>query len=128
MTGTAGLGWMDDAACAGSGDLFFSRDPEPDADLIAFTTAEKARVRTAEGICRCCPVTDDCLRYAQALGVREGIWGGMDRSLRLCGNGRHVMTPANTQARSDGTKCCRACRLATDRRYRQRRQGEEVAA
>lgn len=116
----ANLDWLSRAACATADpELFFTSEAEPLA-------AAQAREARAKAICASCPVAADCFRHARAVSA-VGIWGGINLGQRMCGNRRHVMTAANTQRRSDGTTCCRACRQATDQRYRQK-QEEEVAA
>ncbi len=118
----APLGWLAFAACLGEDpELFFPPEGEEPASALA-------REAKAEAICASCPVAADCFRFAGAVGARAGIWAGIDLGQRMCGNRRHVMSAANTQRRSDGSTCCRACRQATDQRYRQKQQEEEMAS
>jgi WhiB family redox-sensing transcriptional regulator len=118
----ANLDWRDRAACKNEDPaLFFAPDGEEPA-------AAEVREAQAKAVCASCPVAADCFWFAGAVGIRTGIWGGIDLGQRMCGNRRHVMTAANTQRRSDGTTCCRACRQATDQRYRQKQQQEEEVA
>ena len=66
------LGWQDQAACKGRGDLFFGPDNEKPA-------ATEARERRAKRICSGCPVRTPCLEYAESLDpdVRyHGVFGG----------------------------------------------------
>ena len=57
--------WMTRAACRGCDpDLFFPERGE-------------GHGREARAVCAGCPVRDECLDYAIALGERLGIWGGL---------------------------------------------------
>jgi WhiB family redox-sensing transcriptional regulator len=60
--------WRDRAAC---------RDVDPDlffpVDAGESSLAQEAR---ALAVCRTCPVTVDCLRFAMAHAERDGVWGG----------------------------------------------------
>ncbi len=60
----APLAWQADAACAEEAeDLWFPRRGQP-------TDAAKA-------VCRRCLVREECLGYAQANRISEGVWGGL---------------------------------------------------
>ena len=137
--------WRVLAACKGSWDLFFSRDPAPDADLRVFAAAEKARAGEAVRICRYCPVTAECGEAAGAQRERWGIWAGEDRERgipvtlgdppALCGKGLHLMTEENSkQVKGTLRVRCRACLRESDRRTslarharrRQRRREQQL--
>jgi hypothetical protein len=97
-------------------DLWFGHDREPVA-------GRARREVTAKAICESCPVRGACLAGAKARGERFGIWGGEDLEhpgKRMCGNGRHRMTAANTWVDGRGNRICRACRNAQERDRRQR--------
>ena len=104
--------------------LFFGPDEE---------TARQRQVRTAKAkaVCRTCPARTACLNFAQDNRLQFGVWGGVDledRRRRMCGNGLHLMDTANTWVDSSGHRNCRACRNASDRRERARKQQEERKA
>jgi WhiB family transcriptional regulator, redox-sensing transcriptional regulator len=61
--------WVESAACAGT-------DPE------IFFPAKDGLGADARGVCRRCPVSNDCLAYALQSGEEFGIWGGLDRNER----------------------------------------------
>jgi len=63
------MSWMDRAACAGRGEVFFD-------DL------SKTKVAAARAICRTCPVIQACRSFAIP---REefGVWGGLTANQRL---------------------------------------------
>jgi hypothetical protein len=115
--------WPELAVCTGSPALFFGPDAE--------TAPERhRRVRKAREVCAGCPVSVACLEFARGSQSRHGVWGGVDfdRSPRpVCGNGLHVMDPANTMTGRDGYKCCVACHEAKNERQRGRRQERKVA-
>lgn len=70
MSAATDTGWMNGALCAQvGGDAFF---PE---------TGESPR--TAQRVCRACPVRAACLEYALATRQRSGVWGGLSRTERL---------------------------------------------
>jgi WhiB family transcriptional regulator, redox-sensing transcriptional regulator len=68
---SAGAGrtdWRDHAACSGlDPDLFFP---------VSASGASLTDIEAAKRICRRCPVTTQCLRWALELGQVSGIWGG----------------------------------------------------
>lgn len=63
------LSWMDGAACAGRGELFFD-------DL------SKTKVAAARAICRTCSVIAACRSYAIPRD-EYGVWGGLTANQRL---------------------------------------------
>lgn len=56
------LDWMREANCQGDSALFFSRTPED--------------IATARGLCRRCPVREQCEAWAQRLRPDHGVWAG----------------------------------------------------
>ena len=60
--------WMDHSICATHDD--------PDLWFRATRTANLAELRESQRICANCPVTAQCLEYALAENIHEGIWGG----------------------------------------------------
>lgn len=103
--------WQDRAACRGvkAPDVFF-----PDTG----TSPAPARA-----VCKGCPVAEECLQFALAEGIREGVWGGKTaterRRLRptkaprqvyqYCERGLHRLIGGNVIAREDGTRGCVRC-------------------
>lgn len=71
--------WRDEALCAQvDTDLFFPDDGGP--------------IRAPKRICAACPVRRECLEYALANNITEGIWGGTTRDERRalkCGDVRN---------------------------------------
>lgn len=69
------MDWMINAACRGA--------PEPD---LWFPISEigpgAAQVAEAKNVCAGCPVREDCLAFALALGLDYGVFGGMAASER----------------------------------------------
>jgi len=69
------MDWMINAACRGA--------PDPD---LWFPVSEigpgAVQLATAKLACMDCPVREDCLEYAQALGLDEGVFGGLAASER----------------------------------------------
>lgn len=66
--------WRDLASCR-----------EKDPELFFPTGAEggwKTVIEEAKAVCRRCPVTDDCLRFALDEGVSDGIFGGLTEKER----------------------------------------------
>jgi WhiB family redox-sensing transcriptional regulator len=65
--------WRADAACKGESAVYFfapnhfERKPEKDF-----------REGRARSLCRACPVRQQCLEYALAVGETHGIWGGLN--------------------------------------------------
>lgn len=69
------MDWMIDAACRGA----------EDADLwfpITEIGPGAAQVAEAKAVCAGCPVRDECLEFALALGLDYGVFGGMAASER----------------------------------------------
>ena len=65
---SAGDDWRHRAAC---------RDEDPELFFPAGTDGPAlAQVEQAKAVCRGCPVTGECLRWALATGQDYGIWGG----------------------------------------------------
>lgn len=59
--------WRDEAACLGADpDLFFP--------ITVTGPLHEASVRAARGICESCGVLQDCLQFALAEGIDDGIW------------------------------------------------------
>jgi WhiB family redox-sensing transcriptional regulator len=119
------VNWLDDAACKGTPlDLFFGPDDETGRE-------RNLRVKQAAAVCVDCPVWRPCRAYSVATHQAYGVWGGRDVERaggRMCRNGLHAMTLANTWTGPSGVTRCKECRNAGDRRSRARRQGEEEAA
>jgi hypothetical protein len=42
-----------------------------------------ANTAAAKRFCAACPVTSECLRYAQAHACHHGIWGGLTEHKRM---------------------------------------------
>ena len=67
-TGAERTNWRDHAACSG---------PDPDLFFPVSTSgASLTDIKAAKRVCRRCPVTAPCLRWALDLGKVSGIWGG----------------------------------------------------
>lgn len=123
--------WMAQAPCRSADpDVFFpeSMDDEDAAE--------------ARRICSGCPLTQECLAYAQERPEPAGIWGGLTPAQRA--RRRHGRTPkrvrtrpvrsdtTRTHCRNDheytpentvwigGLRKCRACRAAASQRQTQR--------
>lgn len=97
-------------ACADDPDLWFSPDRE-------HPRAQRDREAAAEVICGGCPLRARCLAGALERGERWGIWGGVNFEVRrMCGNGLHRMTVANTWVDTRGYRNCRACRKTQQQR------------
>ena len=124
------------AACAGRWNWFF---PE-DSDRSEGYRKTRRRVAHAKEICATCPADAraGCLRFAVDNGITEGVWGGLTEderkglgqpaaAPRMCQNGLHEMTEANTYTYPNGWKSCRACKAASNaRRGPRRHDGKPV--
>jgi WhiB family transcriptional regulator, redox-sensing transcriptional regulator len=62
--------WRHRAACR-------VEDPE-----IFFPEGITYLAEAAKRVCATCPVRDECLAWALAHGVTDGIWGGLDEDER----------------------------------------------
>jgi WhiB family redox-sensing transcriptional regulator len=61
--------WRDEALCQEEDpELFFP---------IGSTGPALEQIEQAKNICRRCPVTEECLRWALDSGQDAGVWGGM---------------------------------------------------
>lgn len=59
--------WRDRAACLGA-------DPELFFPITVTGPLHEASVSAARGICQGCVVVNDCLAFALAEGIDDGIW------------------------------------------------------
>lgn len=59
--------WRDEAACLGA-------DPEVFFPITTTGQFHDATVNAARGICQSCNVINDCLNFALAEGIDDGIW------------------------------------------------------
>jgi WhiB family redox-sensing transcriptional regulator len=64
--------WKEHAACKGQTDLFFSE-----------RGYNQGKIEEAKAICKTCPVSYDCLKYAKDNFLAFGIWGGKTATERL---------------------------------------------
>ncbi len=110
--------WQKDAACL---------DKETDLWFALDGTAEQGE---ALAHCHVCPVLTDCLQYAVANNIREGVWGGQTESQRAAARRRtRRRVPAVCGTRGgflrhyrNGEKPCRPCRDADNAARRERRR------
>lgn len=66
--------WTQDAACRGTEpDLFFP---------VGGSGPALEQAQEAKAVCNRCPVTAQCLAWAQAEGFGHGIWGGLTEEER----------------------------------------------
>ncbi|MFC5204771.1 WhiB family transcriptional regulator [Streptomyces kaempferi] len=73
--------WQKDAACRGmDSSVFFSPDSERGR-------ARQRREEAARTICRECPVSGPCGRFAQASQQEYGVWGGYTENERRSATG-----------------------------------------
>lgn len=61
--------WRDQAACSGM-------DPEVFFNASGTNRSDVLRLRKALKACGKCPVTSECLEFAKANDIKEGIYGG----------------------------------------------------
>lgn len=67
-------GWRHQAACRHSdADLFFP----PGSKGLAI-----GQIQAAKAVCRACPVSEPCLRFALETNQEAGVWGGKDEDER----------------------------------------------
>lgn len=69
------MNWMINALCRGAADpeLWFP---------VTETGPGAAQVAEAKAVCAGCPVREDCLEFALALGLDYGVFGGLSASER----------------------------------------------
>ena len=68
------MDWRNHAAC---------RDVDPELFFpIGNSGPALLQIEEAKQVCRRCPVTADCLRWAIDSGQDAGIWGGMSEDER----------------------------------------------
>lgn len=67
-------GWRTRAAC---------RDEDPELFFpIGNTGPALVQIEAAKAVCRRCPVTEECLRFAVNAVAKDGIFGGLDEKER----------------------------------------------
>lgn len=100
-----------------------------DPELFEYSpNTNRRQLSEARAMCRACPVTDDCLEWAQRTKEPGGIWAGLtprerqalrgDVPLRICSLCGQSLTGNNT--RYCGLTCRRQGDAAAQRRYSQR--------
>jgi WhiB family transcriptional regulator, redox-sensing transcriptional regulator len=92
-SGSGRLGWQDNAACIGKGDLFFGPEGEGPLEL-------HDRERVAKRICADCEVRMPCAQFRESLPPdmrRWGVYGGIGEKDR-----RHMLRRRAAAARGDG--------------------------
>lgn len=63
------MDWRHEAIC---------KDEDPDLFFpIGDTGPALVQIEQAKNVCRRCPVTEECLRWALESGQDNGVWGGM---------------------------------------------------
>lgn len=66
--------WRAQAAC---------RDKDPELFFpVGNTGAALKQIEEAKAVCRTCPVTDQCLKWALDTNQDSGIWGGLTEDER----------------------------------------------
>lgn len=90
LTDSVNATWMTEGAC---------RDKDPDMFFpIGADAGNAEQIQTATSICDRCGVEAECLRYALANRIKEGIWGGRTeqqrQSLLRSRRRRHPRSPA----------------------------------
>lgn len=72
--GSADDDWRNSGAC---------RDEDPELYFPIGTSGPAVlQAEQAKAVCRRCPVTDECLRWALESGQDSGVWGGMTEEER----------------------------------------------
>jgi len=67
-------GWRPQAAC---------RDVDPEVFFpVGSSGPAVSHMRTAQAVCRSCPVKDPCLQFALVTNQEAGVWGGKDENER----------------------------------------------
>lgn len=80
LLATLAQDWKERAACRGHErpDIFYPPPARADADIKRSQSERRRRIIVAEAksVCRRCPVTEECLEFAESIGDYNGIWGG----------------------------------------------------
>ena len=70
--------WMRQANCLDVDPEIFFPSPPSRTWGGPYSHERVEAVHTATSICSTCPVTAECLAYAQRVGATTGIWAGLD--------------------------------------------------
>src|SRR5260370_33676344 len=93
------MDWRHHAAC---------RDVDPELFFpIGNTGPALLQIEEAKHVCRRCPVTDSCLRWALESGQDAGVWGGTREDERRARQPPTGHPPAD--ARTPVTRAPRCC-------------------
>ncbi|WP_217140802.1 WhiB family transcriptional regulator [Streptomyces sp. AC627_RSS907] len=85
------MDWRDRGLCLREDpDLFFPIGNINSGQVVIQTDQAKS-------VCRRCPVTQQCLAWAFAVGPVEGVWGGMTEGERRAARRRAARRPAVTK-------------------------------
>lgn len=78
---------------------------DPTVDPAVFFPSTAEQLATAQAVCATCPLTEQCLASALALGTTDGVWGGVllergteVREKRRPGRPRKVASPVGAAA------------------------------
>jgi WhiB family redox-sensing transcriptional regulator len=84
------MDWRHRAAC---------RDVDPELFFpIGNTGPALVQIEEAKQVCRRCPVTDACLRWALASGQDAGVWGALSEDERRALKRRNARARARAHA------------------------------
>ena len=70
--------WMLEASCQYVDPELFFPTPQDASGSWGGPRLRAQAVKSAVQVCQRCTVQAECLEYAMSLGVRDGIWGGID--------------------------------------------------
>ncbi len=77
----------------------------PTVDPAVFFPSTPEQLATAQAVCAGCPLTEQCLAAALALGTTDGVWGGVllergaeVREKRRPGRPRKAVSPVRAAA------------------------------
>lgn len=118
--------WKQQAACRGL-----------DTRLFFPGQGDTYTARHALSVCSTCPVAEECLAYAEASGVRTGIWGGQSERARRNTRSRlygrqpdqvtHGTEGGYAQHMRNETEPCAECRKAHNLAQQIRRERRRSA-